>query len=458
MDQILAQIRASRERYQKELIDFLRIPSISTTPENAGDVRACAEHLRERCAEAGLDNCVIHETARHPIVTAEWRKAPGAPTVLVYGHYDVQPVDPLDLWDSPPFEPVIRGNKLVARGSADDKGQLYIHVKAVEAMLKEKGTLPVNLVFLFEGEEEIGSPNLEPFIREHKELLKADVALISDTAMFGENLPSICTSLKGLTYMELRLKGPNRDLHSGEFGGPVRNPANVICELMASLWDKEGRVAVEGFYDKVVELSAADREDIARLPFDEAAYKKDLEVDGLRPEKGYTTMEHLGSRPTIDVNGIWGGYQDEGAKTVLPSLAGAKFSFRLVAGQRHAEIRALVEKHLKDRIPAGIEAEFIEHHGGEPAMAPIDHPAVQCGAESMEKVFGRKPFFQREGGSIPIVGTFDTLLGIKTVLLGFSLPDCRIHSPNENMDLPNFHRGIETIAWFHQLLPRYLAR
>ncbi|MCA9784385.1 MAG: dipeptidase [Candidatus Cloacimonetes bacterium] len=453
LEATLARIRGQRERYEQELIEFLRFPSISTAPEHSQDLLACVQHLKMRCEEAGLTNCTIHPTPRHPILTAEWRGAPGAPTVLVYGHYDVQPVDPLDLWDSPPFEPVIRNGKLIARGSADDKGQLYIHVKAVEALLAENGTLPVNIVMLFEGEEEIGSPNLEAFIHAHKDLLKCDVALISDTAMFGEGLPSICTALKGLAYLEMRLTGPNRDLHSGEFGGPVRNPANVLCELLSSLWDTQGRVAVEGFYDPVRNLDTEERAEVARLPFNETEYMADLDVDGLRPEPGWTVIEHLGARPTIDVNGIWGGFAGEGAKTVLPSKAGAKFSFRLVANQDHQQVSEAVVAHLKARIPAGIKAEFINHHGGSAAEVPIDHPAVLCGADAMEQVFGRRPFFQREGGSIPIVATFDRVLDVKTVLLGFSLPDCRIHSPNENMDLPNFHRGIETIARFLDLLP-----
>jgi acetylornithine deacetylase/succinyl-diaminopimelate desuccinylase-like protein len=457
LDTTLSLIRSQRDRYEQELIEFLRFPSISTAPENAGDVLECVQHLKMRCEQAGLQQVTIHPTPRHPILTAEWRGAPGAPTVLIYGHYDVQPVDPLDLWHSPPFEPVIQGGKLVARGSADDKGQLYIHVKAIEALLADQGRLPVNVVLLFEGEEEIGSPNLEPFILAHKDLLAADVALISDTAMFGEGQPSICTALKGLAYLEMRLTGPNRDLHSGEYGGPVRNPANVLCDLLTSLWDNQGRVAVDGFYDTVKNLDAHERAEVARLPFLETEYMQDLEVDGLRPEPGWTVIEHLGARPTIDVNGLWGGFAGEGAKTVLPSKAGAKFSFRLVPDQEPGVITEKVINHLKARIPAGIRAEFINHHGGSPAVVPIDDPSVQCGAEAMERVFGVRPFFQREGGSIPIVATFDRVLGMKTVLLGFSLPDCRIHSPNENMDLPNFHKGIETIAVFHTLLPGYLG-
>lgn len=457
MQTVMQRLETLRQEHLSQLFDLLRFASVSTDPERRGDVRACADHLAGRLREAGFQSTTLHETPGHPILTAEWRGAPGAPTVLVYGHYDVQPADPLDLWETAPFEPAVRDGKVWARGVADDKGQAFAHVKALEALLAERGRLPLNVVLLLEGEEEIGSPNLVPFLEAHHELLAADCAVISDTAMFAPGLPSITYALKGLCYLEFTLTGPALDLHSGSFGGPVVNPLNATAALLASLKDERGRVAVAGFYDDVVPLTDAERTAFAELPFDEAAFRRDLGVEALRPEEGFTALEHLWARPTCDVNGFHGGFTGEGAKTVLPSWAKAKFSFRLVPDQEPEHIADLVEAHLRERLPAGVKLDFKRHHGGPPAIAPLDHPAVQAGLAALEQGFGVKPVVQREGGSIPIVAHFDRILGCKTVLMGFGLPDSRCHSPNENLSLDNYFGGIRSAAWFYELLPGHLA-
>jgi acetylornithine deacetylase/succinyl-diaminopimelate desuccinylase-like protein len=458
MDKVLARLDAMKEVHLAELKTLLAFPSISTDPACVQAVRACGEHLRDQVRAMGFTDSVLHDTPGHPILTASWKGAPGAPTILLYGHYDVQPVDPLDLWRHPPFEAVLEGDRLVARGVADDKGQVFSHLKAMEALLKEEGALPVNVVLLLEGEEEIGSPNLGPFLEANKELLKADCAVISDTAMFAQGRPSITYGLKGLCYLELELEGPSHDLHSGSFGGPVVNPLNVMADLLSSLKDRQGRVAVEGFYDAVLPLSAEERAAFAALGYDEEGLKHSLAVEELVPEAGYTVLEHLWARPTCDVNGFVGGFTGEGAKTVLPAKASAKVSFRLVPHQTPDKVADLVEAHLRRLLPGGVRLTLTRHHAGKPALAPIDHPAVRAGMEALEKGFGTPAVYQREGGSIPIVAAFDEILGQKTVLMGFGLPDSRCHSPNENLSLENIYGGMRAALWFYRLLPQHMAR
>ncbi len=455
MDLVLARLLSQQDDHLDELIELLRFPSVSADSTRKADLHACAEHLRQELKLSGFKDVILHRTAGHPVLTASWKGRPGAPTVLVYGHYDVQPEDPLDLWESPPFEPELRDGRIYARGSMDDKGQLYTHVKALQAMIA-LDALPVNVVLLFEGEEEIGSPSLRPFLQEHKELLNSDCAVISDTNMFMKGLPSITYGLKGLCYIELDVTGPAMDLHSGSYGGPVVNPVNALCELLASLYDENGKVAVKGFYDAVVDLTPQEREAFAALPFDEAAFRADLKVAGLRPEPGYTALEHLWARPTCDVNGMHGGFIGEGAKTVLPSRANAKLSCRLVPDQDPEKIADLLEAHLRERVPVGIELKVTRHHNGRPVIVPMDHAVIQAGMEALEKAFGVKPVYQREGGSIPIVDDFKDVLGVDTLLMGFGLPEGRCHSPNENMELENFFGGIRAAAWFYHLLPNYM--
>lgn len=456
MNQLIAHLKTLEDRHLEELKTLLRFPSISTAPEHKQDLVACARHLEGELKRIGMDDVRLHETPGHPILTASWHRKPGLPTVLVYGHYDVQPVDPVELWTAAPFEPVMDGDRLVARGVADDKGQLFAHIKALEALLEQNGELPCNVVLLLEGEEEIGSPNLVPFLEANRELLKADCALISDTAMFAEGQPSITYGLKGLCYLELEVEGPSHDLHSGSFGGPVLNPLNGLATLLTSLQDEEGRILVDGFHDDVLPLSAEERAAFAALDFDEPGFMRSLKVDGLRPEAGYTALEHLWARPTCDVNGFIGGFNGQGAKTVLPARASAKLSFRLVPDQDHERIADLVEAHLQRRVPAGLRLKVIRQHGGPPALTPIDHPAVKAGMAALEQGFGVPAVYQREGGSIPIVGSFDKILGLKTVLMGFGLPDSRCHSPNENLSIGNILGGIRSAAWFYQLLPDHL--
>jgi acetylornithine deacetylase/succinyl-diaminopimelate desuccinylase-like protein len=456
VEKVLKALDDRRDEHLAQLFELLRFPSVSTDPGRRQDLRDCAVHLAGQLETIGLEAVTLHETPGHPILTAEWRGAPGAPTVLVYGHYDVQPPDPLELWDTPPFEPALREGRIYARGAADDKGQVFAHLKAIEALLRERGALPVNLVLLLEGEEEIGSPNLVPFLEAQRERISADCAVISDTAMFAPGMPSITYGLKGLCYMEIEVQGPAMDLHSGSFGGPVPNPLASCATLLASLKDAAGRVAVEGFYDDVLPLSDEERRAFAALPFDEAGLKRDLGLEALVPEAGYSVLEHLWARPTCDINGFHGGFTGTGAKTVLPAWAKAKFSFRLVPDQRPERVAELVEEHLRRHLPAGLRLVVQRHHGGPPALTPIGHPAVKAGLEALRQGFGAEPVLQREGGSIPIVAAFDAILGCKTVLMGFGLPDSRCHSPNENLSLDNFFGGIRSAAWFYELLPGHL--
>lgn len=442
-------IDSNLPRFQEELFEWLRIPSVSADSRHKQDVRKAAEFLKAKFLDVGVDHAELCETGGHPIVFAEKKVDASAPTILVYGHYDVQPADPLELWESPPFEPVVRDGKIFARGSCDDKGQVYMHVKAFETMNALK-RLSCNVKFMVEGEEEVGSENLESFVRDNREKLKADIILISDTAMISLDHPSITVGLRGLSYMEVEITGPNRDLHSGVYGGAVANPVNVLCRMIASLHDDKGRVTIPGFYDKVVELTSGEREALNRAPFSLDAYKRDLQIGEVWGEEGYTTLERTGIRPTLDVNGIWGGYTGEGAKTVLPSSAHAKISMRLVPNQSSDEISELFTRHIKSIAPPSVRVKVIAHHGGEPAVTPTDSKAFAAAAKAFETVWGKRPIPTRDGGSIPIVALFKKELNLDTVLMGFGLDSDAIHSPNEHFGVKNFRMGIETIVAFHQ--------
>lgn len=440
-------IQENKDRFLQELFELLRIPSVSTDKKFKGDVLKAAEFLKEKLIAAGADAVEVCATAGHPIVYGEKILDKNLPTVLVYGHYDVQPADPYELWDSPPFEPVIKNEKIYARGSADDKGQMYMHVKAFEAMMNFEA-LPCNIKFLIEGEEEAGSDNLDIFVKANKERLSADVVLISDTSIISVNTPSITVGLRGMSYLEVEVTGPNRDLHSGIYGGAVANPINILCEMIASLKDEKNRVNIPGFYDKVVELSREERETLNKAPFSLEDYKKDLKIDDIKGEEGYTTLERTGIRPTLDVNGIWGGYIGEGAKTVLPSKAHAKISMRLVANQDHKEITQMFIKHFESIAPKGVKVKITPHHGGAPALTPTDSPAFQAASNAFEEAWGKKPIPTRDGGSIPIVALFKHELNINSILLGFGLDEDAIHSPNESYGIFNYLKGIETIILF----------
>jgi len=440
---------AHKEQFLAELIDLLKIPSISARSENKEDMLHCAEVVKQRLAEAGADTVTIYPTKGHPIVYGEKIIDASKPTVLVYGHYDVQPADPLELWHSGPFEPVIKDGKIYARGSADDKGQFYMHVKALETFTKTN-SFCTNIKFLIEGEEEIGSPNLAEFVKANKELLKADVILISDTSMLSMENPSIDIGVRGLSYIEVEITAANRDLHSGVYGGAVANPITILAQMIASCHDENNHITIPGFYDDVVEATPAEREKMAKAPFDESAYKADLGISELWGEKGFTTNERTGIRPTLEVNGIWGGYTGEGAKTVLPSKATAKISCRLVPNQSSEVITKKVLDYFHSIAPAGVTVKAAEHHGGEPYMSPIDSIECKAAAKAVETCFGKEPIPVRGGGSIPICALFEKELGLKIVFLGFGLDSDNLHSPNEKYNLENYYKGIETIPYFHQ--------
>ncbi len=440
-------IAQNRDRFLNELLDLLRIPSVSADSKFKGDMIKAAEYVRDRMAEAGADRVEIYPTPGHPVVYGEKIIDPSLPTVLIYGHYDVQPADPYELWNTPPFEPTIRNERIYARGACDDKGQFYMHIKALETMLATD-SLNCNVKMMIEGEEEIGSNHLELFVKEHKEMLQCDTILISDTSMIANDVPSIETGLRGLTYMEVEVVGANRDLHSGVYGGGVANPINVLCEMIASLKDEDGHITIPGFYDNVQELTAAERADLNAAPFDLDEYKKDLVIDDVAGEKGYTTIERTSVRPTLDVNGIWGGYIGEGAKTVLPSKANAKISMRLVPNQTDTEICALFTKHFESIAPASVKVKVTPHHGGLPYVTPTDSIEYEAAALAMEESFGKKPIPTRGGGSIPIVALFEQELGQKSILMGFGLDIDALHSPNESYGLFNYYKGIETIPLF----------
>ena len=444
-----------KENYLNELIELLKIPSISADSAFAKDVEAAAAWVASALEKAGAEKVEIVPTPGYPIVYGEKIIDPNLPTVLVYGHYDVQPPDPLELWDSPAFEPVIKTTPLhpdgaiFARGACDDKGQMYMHIKAFEWMMKHN-QLHCNVKFMIEGEEEVGSDNLEGFIREHKDRLTSDVILISDTGMISNEQPSITTGLRGLSYMEVTVTGPNRDLHSGLYGGAVANPINILAQMIASLQDEQQRITIPGFYDKVLELSKEERAEMAKAPFDLEDYKKSIGLSDIHGEEGYTTSERQSIRPTLDVNGIWGGYTGEGAKTVIPSKAHAKISMRLVPNQNWEEIGQLFEKHFQSIAPKSVHVEVTTHHGGTPYVTPIDNIGYRAAHKAYATSFGVEPFPQRGGGSIPIVPLFEDVLGVKSVLMGFGLDTDAIHSPNEHFGLFNFYKGIETIPLFYK--------
>ena len=442
-------IENNKDRFLDELFSLIRIPSISAKQEHKADMEACARRWTEVLLSSGADKAVVMPTTGNPIVYAEKMVSPAAPTVLVYAHYDVMPAEPLDLWKSNPFEPEIRDGRIWARGADDDKGQSMMQVKGFETALQE-GLLNCNVKFIFEGEEEIGSPSLEAFCEEHKELLKADVILVSDTSMLGAELPSLTTGLRGLAYWEIEVTGPNRDLHSGHFGGAVANPINVLCEIISKVTDKDGRITVPGFYDDVEEVPQAEREMIAHIPFDEKKYKEAIGVKELFGEKGYSTLERNSCRPSFDVCGIWGGYTGEGSKTVLPSKAYAKVSCRLVAHQDHHKISQMFADYILQMAPDTVQVKVTPMHGGQGYVCPISLPAYQAAEKGFEIAFGKKPLAVRRGGSIPIISTFEQVLGTKTVLMGFGLESDAIHSPNENFSLDIFRKGIEAVIEFHQ--------
>ena len=442
-------IKQNGERFESELFDLLRIPSISAQSSHKGDMVRCAEWLAASLLKAGADKAEVMPTEGNPVVYAEKIVDPKAKTVLVYGHYDVMPVDPVEEWNTDPFEPVIKDGRIWARGANDDKGQSFMHVKAFEAMVN-CGELPCNVKFMLEGEEEIGSASLYKWCRDNKKMLKADVILVSDTSLIGWETPSITCGLRGLCYMEVEVTGPNKDLHSGLYGGAVANPANVLTRLVASLIDENGHITIPGFYDDVRELTPAERRAFNKAPFCLREYKKALEIGDVEGEDGYTTIERTGVRPSLDVNGIWGGYIEEGTKTVIPSKASAKISMRLVPDQDYVQIGKLFEKHFKAIAPKSVKVKVRTLHGGAPYVSPTDLPAYKAAAKALEETFGKKPLPYYSGGSIPIISGFEKILGLKSILMGFGLDRDAIHSPNESYGLDNFYRGIETITLFYK--------
>ena len=448
MQEIKPHIEANKERYLEELNALLRIPSISADPAYKGDVEKTAQEVADQLKKAGAENVEVCDTAGYPIVYGEKMVDPNAPTILVYGHYDVQPPDPLELWNSPPFEPVIQDEKIYARGSSDDKGQMFMHIKALETMVATNN-VPCNIKFMIEGEEEVGSENLGIFVKQNKEKLLADVVLVSDTALLSNETPSITSGLRGLSYVEVEVTGPDRDLHSGIYGGAVANPINVLSNMISSLIDENGHITIEGFYDDVLEVPAEERAQMAKAPFDQNAYNNAISIKEAYGESGFSTPERATIRPTLDVNGIWGGYIGDGAKTVLPSKAHAKISMRLVPNQQSDRITELFTAHFKKIAPPYVSVKVTPHHGGEAFVTPTDFPAYKAASAAMKDTFGKEPIPARSGGSIPIVPMFEKELGIKSLLMGFGLDSDAIHSPNESFGLFNFYKGIETIAHFH---------
>ncbi|MBZ0243360.1 MAG: dipeptidase [Bacteroidales bacterium] len=449
MEKIKTYIESNKDRFLEELFGLIRIPSISSLSAHKPDMQKAAEYWRDHILKAGADKAEVLPSDGNPVVYGEKIIDPALPTVLVYGHYDVMPVDPIELWDSPPFEPEIRDGKIWARGADDDKGQAFMHAKAFETLVKTD-SLPCNVKFMIEGEEEIGSPNLGKWCQENKEMLKADVILVSDTSMIAHDVPSITTGLRGLAYWQVEVTGPNRDLHSGLFGGAVANPINVLANLIAQMTDENNRITIPGFYDDVLESTKDERALLNKAPFSAEAYKKAIDVDALQGEAGYTTIEHTGIRPTFDVCGIWGGYTGEGAKTVLPSKAYAKISSRLVPNQHHNKIEVLFKEHFEKIAPKSVKVKVEYLHGGQAYVCPIDLPAYKAAEKAYAEVYGKQPIPMRSGGSIPIISTFEEILGLKSVLMGFGLESDAIHSPNENYPLDNFYKGIETIAAFYK--------
>lgn len=455
MDQLKKYHKENQDRYLNELLDFLRIPSVSADPAYAGDVKKTAKFVADKLKAAGAKKVKIHPTDGHPIVYGEKMVDKSKPTVLVYGHYDVQPPDPVELWDSPPFEPVIKKTKnhpkgaIFARGACDDKGQVYMHLKAFEAMLAHDA-LPCNVKFMIEGEEEVGSSNLETFCKKNKKMLDCDMVLISDTSIINNKTPSITVGLRGLSYLEVEVTGPNKDLHSGVYGGAVANPINILAKMIASMQDKNNKITIPGFYNDVEVVSRKERKLMNEAPFSETSYKKDLKIKDIHGEKGYTTLERTSIRPTLDVNGIWGGYIGEGAKTVLPSKAYAKISMRLVPNQTPEAITKLFSDHFKKIAPDSVKVKVTPHHGGDPVVVSTDSDEYRAAEKAMKKTFGKMPIPQRGGGSIPIVALFKKVLNVDSILMGFGLNSDDIHSPNEHFGLFNFYKGIETIPYFFE--------
>ncbi len=449
MEHVKKYIEENKDRFLDELFDLIRIPSVSSLKEHKQDMHRAAEEWKKIILSAGADKAEVMPSEGNPVVYGEKIIDPSKPTVLVYGHYDVMPVDPKNLWNSEPFEPVVKDGKIWARGADDDKGQAFMHAKAFELMIKTD-TLPCNVKFMIEGEEEIGSPSLGKFCEEHKEMLQADVILVSDTGMIAQDIPSITTGLRGLAYMEVEVTGPNRDLHSGLYGGAVANPVNVLTKMIASLTDENNHITIPGFYDDVIEVSPEERKEMAKAPFDLDEYEKAIDIPQVEGEKGYSTMERTGIRPSLDVNGIWGGYIEEGAKTIIPSKAYAKISMRLVPDQDHKKIAGLFKKHFESIAPKSVKVKVEELHGGFPYVSPTDMKAYVAADKAYTDTFNKKPVPVRSGGSIPIISTFEKVLGIKSILMGFGLESDAIHSPNENYPLFNFYKGIETIPYFYK--------
>jgi len=449
MEAIKNYIEENKEKFLEELFDLIRIPSVSSKAENKNDMFRAAEYITDQLLKAGADTAEVYKTDGHPVVYGEKIIGKDKPTVLVYGHYDVQPAEPLEKWDSDPFEPEIRDGKIYARGADDDKGQLFMHLKAFEFMIRTE-TLPCNVKFMIEGEEEVGSTNLKIFCKKYKDMLACDVILVSDTTMIAQDIPSITIGLRGLSYMEVEVTGPDRDLHSGLYGGAVANPVNILSKMIASLTDKDGKILIKGFYDDVLTATDEERKELNKRPFNIDEFKKSINVDEVAGEKGYTTIERLGIRPSLDVNGIWGGYTEEGAKTILPSKASAKISMRLVPDQKSKKIDKLFEDHFMSIAPEGVRVKVRSLHGGEGYVSPINIPAYLAASKACEDTFGKKPIPVRSGGSIPIVADFEEVLEVKSILLGFGLDSDAIHSPNENYPLFNFFKGIETIPLFYK--------
>ena len=449
MSDLDSYLQQNRDRFESDLCEFLRIPSVSADSRHQGDMQRASEWVNRQFVTLGFESEIV-ETSGHPLIYAESPVVEGAPTVLVYGHYDVQPPDPLDQWITPPFQPTVRDGNVYARGATDDKGQMLTHVKSAQAWIETRGSLPVRLKFLIEGDEEIGSGSIKEFLEDNEERLASDIAVVSDTCQFGRGKPAITYGLRGIVYFELNLTGPKQDLHSGTFGGCASNPANTIATIMAALTNENGKIQVPNFYDDVIPLAEHERAQFAGLPFDEAAFMQRLGVDGLKGENGYSTLERRWARPTFDVNGIWGGYQGEGAKTVIPSTSGAKFSFRLVPNQDPARIQQDVKSMIEQLCPPGISMDLISHHCAPGIVVAFDSPYITAATQAIELGFGRPPVFIREGGSIPIVNMFLEKLAIDTLLLGWGLDDDNTHSPNEKFSLADYHRGIKSSAYLWQ--------
>jgi len=449
MDNVIDFINTHRDRYVDELKAYLAIPSISALPQHAADLRRCAEWTKQEMERIGLQNVRLIETPGNPVVYGDWLGAPGTPTILFYGHYDVQPVDPVDQWESPPFEATIRDGEIYARGAADDKGQIFMHFKAIEAHLKQNGRLPVNMKLILEGEEEVGSAHLDDFIRDHRQDLAGDVVVISDSPMFDRGVPSISYGLRGLVYFQLDVRGTKTDLHSGSFGGAVANPAMVLAQILAQMKDRGGRVKIPRFYDAVRPLRDEERAEFKKLPFNETRYRKELGAPKLFGESGYSTLERVWTRPTFEVNGLLSGFTGDGAKTVIPAVAMAKVSMRLVPDQDPDEVAKLFEEHVRKVAPKTVELTITRMHGGKPWMTDFDNPFVQAAGRAIKKSFGKEPVFHREGGSIPVLTTFQEILGLPSVLFGVGLPDENAHAPNEKLDLGNFHNGIIASAYLY---------